>query len=661
MPDQKMTVTEPLPLLYGEGFLRDHVGQILDDPGIAALELVANSYDAGAGKVNVVWPELPGEILSVSDNGIGMTRQQFERRWRTLSYDRQAEQGIEVEFPNDVKKSIRTAFGHNGKGRFSPFCFADTYEIETWRDGSGFRATVKLTAGQTRPFSWVIESLFPKEGHGTIVSVRPTSIALASDCVRDLIGFKFAVDPSFEVTVNGEHVRLHDLTSLSTQDVPVDGQGTVRLHRLDPRRRERTLRLKGIAWWVNKRMVGEPSWEGLDAEGRYLDGRTSEAKRFSFVVEADLLREQVRADWSGFHTNASVNAVRRAVHDAVVKELRGLLADERREAKRAALSQNRGLIQDLPPVSRNQIARFLEQVQEKCPSLSVRDLGLTVEIWGKLEQSRTGYDLLGKLARCAPEDLDTWNHLMEQWTASNAEEVLSELDCRIKLIRQLQSLIHDKNSDEVHDLQPLFERGLWMFGPEYESVEFTSNRGMAHVVREFFRKKGAVVTSKRPDFVALPDTSIGIYSADDFRDGEVSAIRKVLIVELKKGGFEVKQHELDQARDYARELRNTQCIQPTTKVEGFVLGATIEQGLEEMRIGTETLIRPFQYDLLLSRAHSRIFNLARRIKESSPETPRDSEIEDVLSQQLDFGQLTGLDAAANPSAAMPLMDESASA
>jgi hypothetical protein len=648
MTEADLAVSSSNPLFFGEGFLHDHVGQILDDPSIAILELVANSYDAGADKVTVIWPDLPGEILSISDNGTGMTRQQFERRWRTLSYDRQAEQGADVEFPPDVRKRKRTAFGHNGKGRFSPFCFADKYEIETWRDGNCLRATVELTRERTVPFSCSIDEEFTKKGHGTKVSVRPSSIALAGGSIRDLIGFKFAVDPSFQVMVNGEQVKLLELAALSSQDVPVDGLGTVRLHRLDPRKQERTIHLKGIAWWVNKRMVGEPSWDGLDAEGKYLDGRTSEAKRFSFVVEANILREQVKSDWSGFHANSRVNAVRLAIHDAVVQELRGLLADERKETKKAALTQNRALIKDLPQISRNQIGRFLEQIQEKCPNLTARDLGRTVEIWGKLEQSRTGYDLLGRLASCAPEDLDTWNRLMEQWTASNAEVVLNELDRRIKLIRQLQTLIRDKNTDEVHDLQPLFERGLWMFGPEYESVEFSSNRGMAHVIREFLGKKGAVVSTNRPDFVALPDSSIGIYSADEFKDGEVSAIRKVLIVELKKGGFEVKQHELDQARDYAKELRSTQSVQPTTKIEGFVLGASIEQGLEEMRIG-ETVVRPFQYDLLLNRAHSRIFNLAKRIKESSPKVDSDVEVEDVLSQQFDFDGVGEFESAASVS------------
>ena len=39
------TVSPPLPLYFGDGFFHDHVGQILDDPSIAILELVANSYE----------------------------------------------------------------------------------------------------------------------------------------------------------------------------------------------------------------------------------------------------------------------------------------------------------------------------------------------------------------------------------------------------------------------------------------------------------------------------------------------------------------------------------------------------------------------------------------------------------------------------------------
>jgi hypothetical protein len=155
--------------LFGPDFLHDHVGQVMDDPTIAILELLANSYDAGADQVRVVWPTLVGDSLSVTDNGLGMTRKEFETRWRTLKYDRIKEQGSEVAFPTDVPATKRTAFGHNGKGRFSPFCFADEYQVETWKDGTCTTAIVQLTTGGIFPFRCDVRSEKRRHGHGTCI------------------------------------------------------------------------------------------------------------------------------------------------------------------------------------------------------------------------------------------------------------------------------------------------------------------------------------------------------------------------------------------------------------------------------------------------------------------------------------------------------------
>lgn len=634
------TASGEIPFQFGEGFLRDHVGQIIDDPGVAVVELIANCYDAGADQVTVQWPDLPSEQLSVIDNGIGMTRQEFEKRWKTLAYDRITEQGGHVVFPKGVRQSKRTAFGHNGKGRFSPLCFSDEYRVETWKDGLCTTATIALSQGGFAPFDCRIERTEPKNGHGTRISAVARRNVLSPNSVRELIGFRFAVDPSFRIAVNGQAVKLLTLSNLETAEFDVDGYGTVIVHRLDPLRQERTTQLKGIAWWVNKRMVGEPSWDGLDGPGQYLDGRTTEAKRFSFVVEANILSGETKPDWSGFKECTAVGAVRKRVHDFITGQLRGLLASDRRTAKRSVVQQNRQLIQQLSPMSQTQIGHFIDEVQEKCPHIALNDLSRTIEILAKLEQSRSGYDLLKQLAACSPQDLDTWNALMQRWTATNAEIVLSELARRLEVLKELQELIRDKHADELHELQPLFERGLWMFGPEYECVEFTSNRSMTTIVRNFFQRKGIDATRSRPDFVVLPDSSIGLYYADQFTNGEVSGVRKILIVELKRGGFRLTQEEVDQARDYALELRTTGCAQQTTEIEAYVLGASLETTLQETTIGSKTTIRPCPYDLILNRAHARTFNLQKRIQDTKPHLSQDDDIQEVLGQMLPFDDVT---------------------
>jgi plasmid stabilization system protein ParE len=249
-----------------------------------------------------------------------------------------------------------------------------------------------------------------------------------------------------------------------------------------------------------------------------------------------------------------------------------------------------------------------------------------------MEKARSGYDLLLRLEKCSPDDIDTWNELMQKWTATNAEIVLNELEKRLSLIKELSALVESSKTDELHDLQPLFERGLWMFGTEYEAVDFRSNRGLATIVRDFLGGTDKELARRRPDFVCLPDCSIGVYGAFAYGiEGEISGVRKVLIVELKKGGFTLKQKELDQARDYAKELRKAADVRQDTNIIGYVLGADAEQSLEKLSHGEHTTIYPMIYRTLLDRAHSRTFNLQRRIQETQPSLFVDPEVEEVLA------------------------------
>lgn len=506
------------PFAFADRFLQDHAGQIISEPRTAILELIANSYDAGATEIDITWPTEKEQKFSVTDNGIGMKKGEFERRWKTLCYDRVAEQGTAVVFPKGVRGIKRTAFGRSGKGRYAPFCFADAYEIVTTKDGESIQVRVGLASSGTTPFEITLLGESSKKGHGMEVSAVLERHLLDVDELRQLIGSKFIVDPSLCIKVNQQQVQLMSLEGLKTTQIVVENHGTITIHFIDSIEHYRSARLRGITWWVNQRRVGEPSWDRLDDEGAYLDGRTEHAKKFSFIVMADFLTpgQDVKADWSDFHANQRTNAVRLAAHSYVIKEIQAQLATTRKERKKNAIENSRELMGELPTISKKAIGQFIDEVQEKCPTMADRDLTRTVQVLAKLEQSRAGYDLLAQLAACSPDDLDTWNSLMQQWTASNAEIVLNELDRRLKLIERMEKLVENPLSDELHDLQPLFERGLWIFGPEYEAVDFRSNRGLAEVIGRFLGGADYKPPKRRPDFVVLPETSIGAYCADAY-------------------------------------------------------------------------------------------------------------------------------------------------
>lgn len=627
MPHQVEIFARPT---FGAGFLDQHAGRVISDVHFAAVELVANAWDAGADSVWIDWPAEIGDEVSFSDNGTGMTPEEFAKRWNEISYNRLDNQGPYVEFPEGVARGKRVAFGRNGLGRHAMFHFASEYIVETTKAGVQSRFRVSRSTGLS-PFKIDPLEQVPSGDHGTILTATTDRPLIPQGELADLIGSRFVVDPQFKIYVNGDQVTLTDLEHLSvigTLSVPEVGELTVR--RFDSQIAGRTSKQSGVAFWVNRRPVGTPTWEVFD--GALLDARTNTGRRFVYVVEADALVDDVRPDWSGFYATPRSNATRRAVSEYVRNDLRAVTSDVRKERKLKALQANRGAIQKLPLIAQESVARFAEEVQVRSPTITPKDLQNAVQVLAQLEQSRSGYGLLQKLADLDEADLDALDDLLAEWSVQDAKRVLDELRYRLKLIVELESLVEKHTTDELHDLQPLFERGLWIFGPFFESISFTSNRTLATVVKNYLGE--AVLTSPRfrPDFVVLPDASIGVYSTDAFdHENEVAGVEKVVIIELKRGGHMITHKEKDQALGYAREIRRAGRVGKQTDITAYVLGTTVDPLAEDVGGEGATKIIPRRYSDVLRQAHARTFRLLERIEAEKLRDHVDPELEAVLN------------------------------
>jgi len=615
---------------FASGFLDQHAGRIIADVHFAIVELVANSWDAGADEVRISWPAETGQDVAVLDNGVGMTEGEFLKRWSELSYNRLQHQGPLADEPEGRTTRRRVAFGRNGLGRHAMFHFNDLYEVETWKAGVRSKFAVKRTFG-TAPFSIAKLESRPFEGHGTLLTAKSRTELMAPEELSDLIGSRFVADPEFRIFINQVQVTLTDLEHLSVIgaiDVPDVGPLTIR--RFDAQVAGRTSKQSGVAWWVNRRLVGAPSWDVFD--GPILDARTQTGRRFIYIVEADPLKSDVRPDWSGFYASTASNTSRQAVSEYVRDDLRVVNADIRRERKAEALRAHGDKIKRLPLLSQETVARFAEEIQVRSPTITPRDLENAVEVLAQLEQARTGYSLLDRLARLGPENLDQLDQILDEWSVEDAKRVLGELGYRLRLIKELEHLVERHTTDELHDLQPLFERGLWIFGPAFESISFTSNRTLATVVREHL---GAAVLDHprfRPDFVVLPDASIGIYSTDAFdAENEVSGLASVVIVELKRGGHEVGHAEKDQALGYSREIRQAGRVNRETSITAYVLGSTVNPVADEEATEGKTRIIPRRYSDVLRQAHARTFHLAEKLKASRRLRTTDQELAAIVS------------------------------
>lgn len=619
------TAVEQEGLFYEDRFLESWAGSIITNPSTAIVELVANCWDAYATEVNISWSDFKAERqFSISDNGIGMTRDEFKFIWRAMSYDRVTRHGTTSNPPPGVEGLPRPVFGKNGKGRFASFCFTTEYLITSRKDGQEF--TYKVYRKPDNPLVLEEVAFIDKGvvGHGTVIkgSGAIPKIALTDDQARELLSSRFLANPAFKVFLNKKKITFNDIaaTSLDIFKLDIPGAGTVKIYHIDAIKADKTTKQHGIAWWVLNRAVGECKWRGSDVE-RILDGRTEKAKRFTFIVQADFLNKvgAVKDDWSGFHEeNETWGVVRPAVQDKI-KEIIFQASSTEREAKRSSVMEKIGSsVNALPLLSKDRVQSFVNEVVDTCPNFGEQEILQLSSILTKLEKSKSRYGLLEVLHNQDPNDLDALHEVLTKWTVGMAKLVLDEIENRLRLINELKIKLQVVGIDEVHELQPLFEKGLWMFGAQFESIEFTSNKGMTSVMRQLFGDKKVKGTRNRPDFVVLPDSSVGFYARPSYdEDYNEDGVEHVVIVDLKTTGLPLGSVEKEQVWKYVKELKAKGHIKKTTRVDGFVLGDVIEAGEDDpIKHGDEVKIIPMLYGTILKRAEKRLHDLHSKVKKA---------------------------------------------
>lgn len=611
-------------LLYDARFLESYAGAIVTDPATAIVELVANCWDAYATQVEIAWPNIEsGRQFGIKDNGHGMTRDEFQHIWRTIAYNRLSVQGAIAAPPQDVEGLPRPVFGKNGKGRFASFCFADEYLITSRKNGQEFVCRVHRTLTEPLVLEEISFTAEGVKGHGTEIigngSIPP--LRFSEEQARELIGSRFLANPAFTVSINGSPITFRDIPELlSSEEIEIPDLGKVTILHIDTKKADRTTKQHGIAWWVQTRAVGDCKWSRSDYE-RVLDGRTSEAKRFTFIVQADFLNQHdaVTPDWSGFKDdNPAWRTTRENVQDRIRQIIHGS-GESEREAKRAAVFERVGnTVNTLSPISKDRVEAFINEVVETCPNFGEQEIVQLSTILAKLEKAKSRYGLLDLLHKCEPNDYDTLHTILSEWTVSMAKLVLDEIQNRLKLIGELRTKIQIAGIDEVHELQPLFERGLWMFGAQFESIEFTSNKGMTSVIRQLFGDSQGKGSRNRPDFVALPDCSVSFYARSSYdEDYNENGAAHVVIVDLKTTELPLGSREKDQVWKYVKELKAKGHIRQHTRVDGFILGSIIEQGEDDPTShGEEVKIIPMLYDTILLRAEKRLLNLYTRVQDA---------------------------------------------
>ncbi len=620
-----------------EKSFKEHINSIINDPYNAIVELIANAHDAGATELYIEWDvdflNNKRSVIKFKDNGHGMSNEEFKNIWVELSYDRlKNNEGDFIEIVLDNHETIhRKVYGKNGKGRHSPFAFSNKYEVKTIKDDecSIFEISEDSEVGFSISEK---EKYSTEEKNGTIISFKITKIDnnLSIDEIKQTIATRFLKDDNFKIFLNNELIELEDISNENKEVFKCTYKDEeIEIIKIKSNTNSHYMKFHGISWKFGNRLFSD-NWDNV------LDGRLTLAKKYNFIISAEFLIDYVNDTMTGFKEDADIDCVKESIYNCIRSSLDKDIQKEKNEKKEEIIKDNFNSIKRLGLIDKRDIVDFIDEVQDKCPKIKPEDLKATAKIFIKLKESHNGYKLLHKLAEISPKDYDSLYEILSDWSVQEAKTVLDEIKWRLDVVRELKLKVNDPDTDELHELQPLFENGLWIFGSEYESVEFTSNQWLSTVVTDLLKQAKVKVTNPRlrPDLVVIPNQSVtSIYSKNKYdENGEPIDLEKILFVELKRGGFDITRKERNQVSEYIEQLVEAGHISENTIIQAYVLGSTVST--KETTVGKNITIIPKQYNIILNRAENRLFDLERKIREIKNISLKtgDDIFDDIMSQ-----------------------------
>ena len=566
--------------LFEDDYLIRTLGAIAHSADIALTELVANAWDAGAFEVSITIPDKIGGYLIVEDDGTGLTNDQFNDRWMKLGYDRIRHQGKNVVFPTG-RQGNRVAYGRNGVGRHGLLCFNNEYIVST-RTGLGVEDVFNIsTKNDETPF-FISEYVQKQEsGHGTRLEVVVNQNLPKDDRILEVLSARFMHDPSFRLIVNGKSIDLEDHKGLiDKKEITLENGIALKMYFIDSLKASRRMIYQGIAFWQRGRLVGEPSW--IIGSESIIDGRTRFAKQYTMVVASDDLGDYVNSEWTGFVKDEAMDLVYEAVKVYADEEFAKLSIENMEIIKNDVHKEFSDEIRSLSKLGMYEVDEAIESIAISHPTARPEVLSIAVQAVINVEKSRSGKDLLLKLSTFTDDDIEGLNRLLSQWTIKDALCVLDEIDRRISTIEAIRKLSEDPKVDELRVLHPLVTEARWLFGPEFDSPEYVSNRQLQTAARLLFHQANAKDLfpnpRNRPDLIVLADSTISITGMDSFNSiTKLAETTKILLIELKRGGFELTRNERDQLNGYIEDLYRP-CPQvppfpPAQESGGFLIGS----------------------------------------------------------------------------------------
>ena len=612
-------------------------------------ELVANSWDANASRVEITIPDTPideqtSEIV-ISDDGIGMSDEEVRNKYLIIGRDRRDDEKSDKTPPPHKRKIM----GRKGIGKLSAFGIAKEIVVESVKDDevSHFRMNYDelLEKADDRFIDFL--PLDPTEtvSEGTKITLRYITKfkrrRISIDIIRRGLARRFAVigaEQRFEVVINGDPITPEDrdlkrllqkdmngkpyLWEYNNKEIKPGTGWTVSgwigaLERTTPRADNVD---RGIVLMARGKLVQEPFVFNAVVGQQYALSYLIGELHTEFVDDAE---DTIGTTRNSLVWDTEANTVLEEWGQKEVNKIARAWGKKRSEDNKQKLQENQLYIefQERADEIGNRRAlkladRLVRQAIERNPTADFEEFEPVIQTSLDFLEFNAFWEIVADLTETGLEDTEKLLGVFREWEIVEAKEMARVTEGRIKTIEKLHHLI-ETDALEVPTLHNFLKEFPWVIDPRWTLVD--DEVTYSQLLRDKFPEANDVPEmNRRIDFLCV-------------REGT-----NLVVVEIKRPQSKASVKELDQITAYVDFMET--CIQGTSdrdygyeEVTGYLLCGDLVDSAQvavQRRRLTKTGIYVRRYmDLLdmVKRAHTEFLKRYNQLREAKQKAANDSD------------------------------------
>lgn len=468
-------------------------------PEKALKELIDNAWDAEALRVDVTLPgPMTGDAIVVEDNGSGMTLNELQSEYLNIARNRRQRSG---DFTPNLKRRVK---GRKGIGKFAGLMFATSMQLDTWTRGkqSSFYLDKKLLESHEGLPEMPLEitgSECSPSSHGTCIrltELNQTQRFLNEQALKQLLLAEYGREDNFLIVINEKPLDVDDLQGQYHEVTKSLNYGEAKF-RCTVSDQKRKLRKPGITIRVDGKVVGDPSFFGLDQAE---DIPRKLLEKCYGEVELTGCADDVTADWGTIIEGSATERELIALIQPILREqLYSVYGQEMHLAQARLHKAAKERIAKLPENRREFADQAIKKILDRFYEEPADKLEPIVNVLLDALERNDYRVVLEHINDAKHSEVGRFAEALEEFGFVELALVAEQATHRLRFLDYLEEICSKNETLEKH-VHTAVEKNLWLFGVSYSL--FSSNITLKTQIESYLdRKYIGDRADKRPDLV----------------------------------------------------------------------------------------------------------------------------------------------------------------